>query len=119
VKIACVGAGPAGLYFAILAKRNHPQDPVTVFERQPESTSYGWGVTFIPSLLQRLYAADPESARSIERAAFRWRDQFVEINGVRVVHDGGVDVCNLSRPRLVEILAARARQLGVRIEYGS
>jgi 2-polyprenyl-6-methoxyphenol hydroxylase-like FAD-dependent oxidoreductase len=118
VRVACSGAGPAGLYFAILAKRRDPRDSVTVYEKQPESAGYGWGVTFLPALLQRLYASDPESARDIEEATFRWRDQFVEIHGARVVYDGGVDVYNLSRPRLVEILAARARQLGVRIEYG-
>lgn len=119
MRIACVGAGPAGLYFAVLAKLRNPQDSVVVFERQAERTGYGWGVTFTPSLLQKLYDSDLESAQSIEKATLRWRDQFVEIHGERVVCDGGVDVYNLNRPRLVEILVARALQLGVRIEYGS
>ena len=118
MRIACVGAGPAGLYFAIAAKLRDPQDSVTVLERQAPGTSYGWGVTFVPALLRKLYATDPESARSIEQAALRWRDQFVDIHGERMVYDGGVDVYNLNRPRLVEILTSRAVQLGVQIEYG-
>ncbi|HEY0934703.1 MAG TPA: FAD-dependent monooxygenase [Trebonia sp.] len=113
-----MGAGPAGLYFAILAKLRDPRDSVTVFERQAQGTSYGWGVTFVPALLRKLYASDPESARSIEQAALRWRDQFVDIHEMRMIYDGGVDVYNLNRPRLVEILTRRARQLGVPIEYG-
>ena len=118
MKIACVGAGPAGLYFAVLAKRRGIASELTVYERNPEHSGYGWGVTFGPELLQELHRNDPESARDIDDAAFRWRDQFVDIRGERVTYDGGVDVYNLNRPRLVEILAARARQLGVRVTYG-
>ena len=118
MKIACVGAGPAGLYFAVLAKRRGIAGELTVYERNPEHSGYGWGVTFGPELLQELHRNDPESARAIDDAAFRWRDQFVDIRGERVTYDGGVDVYNLNRPRLVEILAARARQLGVRVTYG-
>jgi 2-polyprenyl-6-methoxyphenol hydroxylase-like FAD-dependent oxidoreductase len=118
VKIACAGAGPAGLYFAVLAKRRGIASELTVCERNPEKSGYGWGVTFGPELLQELHRNDPESARAIDDAAFRWRDQFVDIRGERVTYDGGVDVYNLNRPRLVEILAARARQLGVTVRYG-
>jgi 2-polyprenyl-6-methoxyphenol hydroxylase-like FAD-dependent oxidoreductase len=119
LRITCVGAGPGGLYFAISAKLRRPQDEITVRERQPEHASLGWGVTFVPSLLEELYANDPVSAQAIEKATFRWRDQFVDIRGERVIYDGGVDVYNLNRPELVEILTARARELGVRVEYDS
>jgi 2-polyprenyl-6-methoxyphenol hydroxylase-like FAD-dependent oxidoreductase len=118
VKIACVGAGPAGLYFAVLAKQHNIASEVTVYERNQEKSGYGWGVTFGPELLQELYRNDPDSARDIDNAAFRWRDQFVDIRGERVTYDGGVDVYNLNRPRLVEILTARARKLGVRMRFG-
>lgn len=118
MKVACVGAGPAGLYFAVLAKRRGIASELTVYERNPEKSGYGWGVTFGPELLRELHRNDPESARDIDDAAFRWRDQFVDIRGERVTYDGGVDVYNLNRPRLVEILAARARQLGVSVRFG-
>jgi 2-polyprenyl-6-methoxyphenol hydroxylase-like FAD-dependent oxidoreductase len=117
MRIACVGAGPAGLYFAILAKLRDPLSDITVWEREREGGGRGWGVTFDPSLLRMLYTNDAESARSIEQGTFRWSDEFVNIRGERVVYNGGVDIYNLNRPRLVEILAARARQLGVRIRY--
>ena len=118
MKIACVGAGPAGLYFAILAKRRGIASELTVYERNPEHAGYGWGVTFGLELLRELRRHDPESARDIDDAAFRWREQFVDIHGERVTYASGVDIYNLNRPRLVQILAARARQLGIRVAYG-
>jgi len=118
VRIVCIGAGPAGLYFAILAKLRNPRAEITVCERDQPGGGRGWGVTFAPGLLRKLYSNDPESARSIDQATFRWRDQFVDIRGERVVYDDGVDIYNLNRPRLVGLLAARARQLGVHIRYG-
>lgn len=118
MKIACIGAGPAGLYFAVLAKRRAIASEVTVYERSAENSGHGWGVTFGPDLLQVLHGNDPESARDIDNATFRWRDQFVDIHGERVTYDGGVDVYNLNRARLTEILAARARSLDVRVRYG-
>jgi 2-polyprenyl-6-methoxyphenol hydroxylase-like FAD-dependent oxidoreductase len=117
VRIVCVGAGPAGLYFAILAKLRNPLSDITVWEREREGEGRGWGVTFAPSLLRTLYTNDVESARSIEQRTFRWSDEFVNIRGEWIVYNGGVDIYNLNRPRLVEVLAARARQLGVRIRY--
>ena len=74
-------------------------------------------MTFAPELLRKLYSNDAESARSIDQVTFRWRNQFVDIGDERVIYDGGVDIYNLNRPRLVGLLAARAQQLGVRIRY--
>jgi 2-polyprenyl-6-methoxyphenol hydroxylase-like FAD-dependent oxidoreductase len=119
MRIACVGAGPAGLYFSILAKRRDPRSDVTVYERSAADCADGWGVTFAPGLVRRLRANDDESAREIERAAFRWRHQFVCIRGERVSYDNGTEIYNLNRPRVVQILASRARALGVRLEYGA
>jgi 2-polyprenyl-6-methoxyphenol hydroxylase-like FAD-dependent oxidoreductase len=118
VQIVCVGAGPAGLYFAILAKLRNPRSKITVYERERLGVGRGWGVTFAPELLRKLHRNDAESAQVIRQATFRWRDQFVDIRDERVVYNGGGDIYNLNRPRLVAVLAARARQLGVRIRYG-
>ena len=118
MRIVCVGGGPGGLYLAILAKLRAPADEVTVYERYPEHVARGWGVTFGPELLEKFHRYDPESAQEIERAVLPWSDQFVDIHGERVTYRSGHTVFNLNRPRLVEILAARARQLGVSICYG-
>jgi 2-polyprenyl-6-methoxyphenol hydroxylase-like FAD-dependent oxidoreductase len=117
VKIACVGAGPAGLYFSILMKLRDPGHDITVFERSEATSAAGWGVTFGPILLGDLHAHDAASAREIEEAAFRWRDQIAHIRGEQLVAVGH-GTYNITRQRLLDILAARARELGVRVEYG-
>jgi len=116
VRIACVGGGPAGLYFSLLAKRRDPGHDITVFERSKANVTYGWGVTYGQSLLERLYANDPESAGEIERASLRWRDQVVHFKAERLVFAGG-DAYNINRQRLLDILAVRAAGLGVNIVY--
>jgi 2-polyprenyl-6-methoxyphenol hydroxylase-like FAD-dependent oxidoreductase len=116
VLIDCVGGGPAGLYFAILMKRQDPNHDVTVYERNPEGVTYGWGVVFWDDLLESLDATDPDTARCLRDAAFGWTGQAVDVDGKAPLHVGGHGY-GVGRQRLLDLLAARARHLGVRIEY--
>jgi 2-polyprenyl-6-methoxyphenol hydroxylase-like FAD-dependent oxidoreductase len=116
MRIECVGGGPAGLYFALLMKSREPGHDITVYERGQAASTYGWGVTLGKNILDILRDNDAASAREIERAGFRWRKQVVHFRGREIEYDGS-DVCNISRQRLVDILAARARSLGVDIRY--
>jgi len=118
MKIACIGGGPAGLYFALSMKLRDPRHDITVYDRNEAGSSFGWGITFEPGLLQELYRNDPESAREIEQAAFVWREQVIDIHGERILYDAGRDMYNFNRPDMVQLLSARAQHLGVRIEYG-
>lgn len=117
MRIDCVGGGPAGLYFALLAKLRDPRHEVTVFEQCQADSTYGLGVSLGQDILGLLRSNDVESALEIERAGFRWRRQEVYFRGQRAVHLGD-DVYNISRQKLVDILAARAARLGVDIRYG-
>ncbi len=74
MKVACVGGGPAGLYLSILLKRQDPSHDVTVHERNPEGSTYGWGVTYWHGLLDRMRACDARSARAVEERSVRWSD---------------------------------------------
>ena len=65
MKITCVGGGPAGLYFAVVAKLRDPSREVEVVERNPPGTTYGWGVVYWDSLRLALHRTDPASAREI------------------------------------------------------
>ncbi|WP_053849645.1 FAD-dependent monooxygenase [Streptomyces sp. NRRL B-24085] len=116
VKVACVGGGPAGLYLSILLKRQDPSHDITVHERDPEGSTYGWGVTYWRGLLDKLHAHDPESARAIEEASVTWNQGEARVRDLvtRRPSDQGFGI---GRHRLLEILAARARSLGVRLEY--
>jgi 2-polyprenyl-6-methoxyphenol hydroxylase-like FAD-dependent oxidoreductase len=117
MEIACVGGGPAGLYLSILLKRDDPGHDVTVHERDPEGSTYGWGVTYWRPLLDALHRHDPESARAVEEHSVSWRDGVAHVGGATVRHRGDTGH-GIGRHRLLEILAARARSLGVRLAYG-
>jgi 2-polyprenyl-6-methoxyphenol hydroxylase-like FAD-dependent oxidoreductase len=117
LRIACVGGGPAGLYFALLAKLGDPQHDITVFERSVHGPPRGLGVVFWGDLLKQLYHADPESAREIERAALPWDNQVVDVDGTKVLSSVSLSY-GIKRQRLLDILSHRALEVGVRIEYG-
>ncbi|MFJ9562446.1 FAD-dependent monooxygenase [Streptomyces fuscichromogenes] len=116
VKVVCVGGGPAGLYLAILLKRQNPSHDITVHERNPEGSTYGWGVTYWRALLDRLHTYDPESAQAIEESSVRWTQGVAHVRDL-VTRQPGDAGHGIGRHRLLEILAERARGLGVRLEF--
>jgi 2-polyprenyl-6-methoxyphenol hydroxylase-like FAD-dependent oxidoreductase len=115
MRITCVGGGPAGLYFAILMKEREAEHEITIFERDPAGTTYGWGVTLWADLLRKLDDTDPQSARHISESAFRWQGQLVDVQG-KQIHLGGSGF-SISRQRMLDILTKRAIDLGVRVQF--
>ncbi|MEO1610839.1 MAG: hypothetical protein AAFU55_00545, partial [Pseudomonadota bacterium] len=73
MKIACLGGGPAGLYFAISMKLRAPDAEVTVIERNRPDDTFGWGVVLSDETLKILAANDLASAEAI-RAHFAYWD---------------------------------------------
>ncbi len=116
MRILCVGGGPAGLYFAVLAKLADPRHEVTVLERNPAGVTWGWGVVFWDDLLDDLFHHDPVSAARIWDAAYQWDEYEVRATGKPVTHLAGYGF-SLGRHRLLEILAERAGELDVKISY--
>jgi len=116
MRITCVGGGPAGLYFAVLAKLADPAHEVTVLERNPAGVTYGWGVVFWDDLLDDLFRYDPVSARRIWDAARKWDEYEVRVPGKSLTHLAGYGF-SLGRRRLLDILAERAGELGVEVRY--
>ncbi|MFE9017742.1 FAD-dependent monooxygenase [Streptomyces sp. NPDC007808] len=116
VKVACVGGGPAGLYLSILLKLRDPSHEVTVHERDPAGSTYGWGVTYWRGLLDELGAHDPESARAIAAGSVRWRQGVAHVRHLTTRRPGD-EGHGIGRHRLLEILATRARSLGVRLVH--
>lgn len=116
VKVACVGGGPAGLYLSILLKLRDPSHDVTVHERNPEGTTYGWGVTYWRALLDPLHAHDPVTARAIEASSVRWNQGVAHVRDL-TARQPGDEGHGIGRHRLLEILADRARSLGVHLDF--
>ena len=115
MQITCVGGGPAGLYLAILMKQAEQDHEVRVLERNREHIGDGWGVVFWDDLLNDLRATDPETARRVAETAYRWHGQHLIARGELVEHEGGG--YGIARSALLDILAQRASDLGVKIEF--
>ena len=116
MRIACVGAGPAGLYLAISLKRRRPDVSVEVFERNPEGMTFGWGVVFSDQTVERLMANDPVSGRAISDEFAHWDDIEVHFAGV-CSRSSGHGFIGIGRKQMLEILTARARELGVNVHF--
>ena len=116
MKIACVGAGPAGLYFAISMKLRDPAHDIIVFERNAPGVTFGWGVVFSDQTVENLQANDPMSAKIIADEFAHWDDIDVHFGG-ECITSSGHGFIGIGRKRLLEILQDRALELGVEIRF--
>jgi anthraniloyl-CoA monooxygenase len=116
VKIGVLGGGPAGLYFALLAKRADPAHEITVVERNTPDATFGWGVVFSEETLGALRDADYPSYLEITDTFARWSAIEV-VYGGRTVRSGGHVFSAIARRRLLEILQRRCRQVGVELAF--
>lgn len=116
MKIAILGGGPAGLYFAISMKLRDAGHQVAVYERNRADDTFGWGVVLSDETLDNLAANDATSARNIREYFAYWDDIAVIHQGVRTVSTGH-GFCGIGRMRLLSLLQARARELGVELVF--
>jgi anthraniloyl-CoA monooxygenase len=116
MRIACIGGGPAGLYFALLMKLADPTHAVTVYERNRPGDTFGWGVVFSDQTLGNLALADPTTHREIEERFIHWDDIDIHYRG-RCITAGGQGFSGIRRTVLLDILARRAIDVGVDIRY--
>jgi 2-polyprenyl-6-methoxyphenol hydroxylase-like FAD-dependent oxidoreductase len=112
LKIAVVGGGPAGLYFAYLWKRKHPAAEISLFEQNAPDATFGFGVVFSDRALDFLRADDPETVEAITPHMEHWRDMTLVHRGESVIIDG-VGFSAIGRLELLRLLQARAASVGV------
>src|SRR5436309_14617482 len=116
MKIAIIGGGPAGLYAAILLKKQRPQAEITVYERNRADDTFGFGLVFSDATLDNFEKYDPPSYRRITQEFAYWDDIAVHFRGT-VHRVGGNGFCGCSRRTLLMILQERARELGVHLLF--
>src|SRR5687768_10048886 len=112
LNVNVIGAGPAGLFFALLLKKADPRHTITVFERNRPDETFGWGVVFSDATLGALQAADAETHQQITANFAHWDDIDIHIHG-RTITSGGHGFSGIARKTLLRILNERAQQFGV------
>jgi anthraniloyl-CoA monooxygenase len=117
VRVTVVGAGPSGLYLAILLKKADPAHEITVLERNPPDATFGWGVVFSEETLGALRDADYPTYLEITDSFARWTSIDIRYRG-RVLRSSGHTFSAIRRTHLLEILQRRARSLGVSLRFG-
>jgi anthraniloyl-CoA monooxygenase len=116
MNIVCLGGGPAGLYFSILAKKANPDWKITVIERNRPDNTFGWGVVFSDKTMDGFREADPETHCAITRAFRHWDDIDIFFKGSKIT-SGGHGFCGIARIKLLHILQKRAASLGVELLF--
>jgi 2-polyprenyl-6-methoxyphenol hydroxylase-like FAD-dependent oxidoreductase len=116
LRIAVIGGGPGGLYFAYLWKKRHPETTVDLFEQNPAGATWGFGVVFSDQALEFLRADDPETVDAITARMESWKNITLNLRGQSVEIDG-VGFSSIGRLELLKLLQGRARDAGVATHY--
>jgi anthraniloyl-CoA monooxygenase len=116
MKIHVVGAGPAGLYSAILIKKLLPDASITVFERNKSDDTFGFGIVLSAETLANLKESDGPTHAAIASNFAYWDDIDVQFKG-HVMRSGGHGFSGIRRLTLLNILQDRATELGVEVKF--
>ena len=116
MRIVCIGGGPAGLYFALLMKRRHPEHRITVVERNKPYDTFGWGIVFSDQTMESMRVWDPPTAAAIEGAFNHWDDIELVFKG-RTQRTTGHGFVGIGRKRMLNILQDRCVELGVELVF--
>lgn len=116
MKINIIGGGPAGLYFAILMRKQDPRHEIKVYERNAADSTFGWGVVFSGKTQANLEEADKESFDAITETFATW-------DNVDVVHRGekisirGNRFSGIARIEMLKILQRRCSESDVELFF--
>lgn len=117
LRVAVVGGGPGGLFFASQLKRLRPSAEVTVYERNQATDAFGFGVVFSDSTLNQIFEADPTLREAMDEHGRHWDRIEVWLKGERRSF-GGNGMAAIHRRVLLPILQERAREAGVELRFG-
>jgi anthraniloyl-CoA monooxygenase len=116
MKINIIGGGPAGLYFALLMKKQNPAHEIVVCERNGPNDTFGWGVVFSDKTLSYLKETDEESYAAITERFETWDNVDVVHRGRKVTIRGN-KFSGIARLELLNILQERCLSLGVDLRF--
>jgi 2-polyprenyl-6-methoxyphenol hydroxylase-like FAD-dependent oxidoreductase len=116
MRVAVIGAGPAGLYLSYLLKRRRPEAEIRVFEQNPANATFGFGVVFSDRALEFLRDDDPATYDAITPAMQSWSDMTLDLEG-QVVRIDGIGFSAIGRLELLQLLQERARAAGIAVQF--
>jgi 2-polyprenyl-6-methoxyphenol hydroxylase-like FAD-dependent oxidoreductase len=116
MRVAILGAGPAGLYLGYLLKRRHRDADIRIFEQNAADATFGFGVVFSDRALEFLNDDDPETFAAIAPHMESWEDITLVHRGERIAIDG-VGFAAVERLKLLQLLQERARSVGIEPAY--
>ncbi|MEU0989206.1 FAD-dependent monooxygenase [Streptomyces sp. NPDC005953] len=118
MRIAVVGGGPGGLFFATLIRRAHPSSEVTVFERNRADDTFGFGVVFSDRTLAAIHEVDPVLREALDKHGRHWDEIEVWLKGERV-RCGGNGMAAVARRTLLMLMQDRARESGADLRFSA
>ena len=116
MRIAVIGGGPGGLYFAYLWKKRHPASQVDLFEQNSADATWGFGVVFSEQALDFLRADDPDTVDAITPRMESWNNITLNLRGESVEIDG-IGFSSIGRLELLKLLRDQARAVGALLYY--
>lgn len=116
MKIACIGGGPAGLYFGISMKLRDPSHEIVVVERNRPYDTFGWGVVFSDQTMENLRKNDAKTADAILEEFAHWDDIDIHFKG-ECITSTGHGFAGIGRKRMLNILQDRAQELGIELAF--
>jgi 2-polyprenyl-6-methoxyphenol hydroxylase-like FAD-dependent oxidoreductase len=116
LRIAVIGGGPGGLYFAYLWKKLHPDAEIDLFEQNAAGATWGFGVVFSEQALEFLRADDPDTVDALAPRMESWKNITLNLRGENVAIDG-VGFSSIGRLDLLTILQRRVTSVGVTPRY--
>jgi 2-polyprenyl-6-methoxyphenol hydroxylase-like FAD-dependent oxidoreductase len=116
MRVAIIGAGPAGLYLAYLLKRRSRDADIRVFEHNRADATFGFGVVFSDRALEFLEEDDPETHAALAPHLESWQDITLVHRGETIRIDG-IGFSAIGRLKLLRLLQERARSVGIEPTY--
>ena len=117
MKIAVIGGGPAGLYFAILAKKRFPDADIQIYEQNPKGATFGFGIILADRGLGRMQRADAESCAAILKSCHMTRNQLVSHRGESILIERDAFGGAISRIGLLQVLESFCTALGISLHH--
>ena len=117
MKINVLGGGPAGLYFAYLARKRLGAVEVHVHERNAPDATYGFGVVLAGAGLAKLRDADADSYARITAISEPLSNQDILLDGAAVTVSGPDYGGAVGRLELLCVLQELCRENGVQVTH--